>query len=426
MPLESTVLCLDDSEYMRNGDFAPTRLEAQRDAVNLIAGTKLNGHPESTVGVMTMAGRREFLVTLTSDIGKILTAVHTVTPAGDLDLLNSIQVAWLALKHRQMRNGGQRIIVFVGSPISSDQKDLVKLGKKLKKNKISVDVVSFGEEEANTDQLEAFIQAVNTDEDSSHLITVPSGVRVLTDALMSSPLLSGGGGGGGGGGGMPSDDFSQYGGVDPNMDPELALALRVSMEEAKTRQEAELEQNKDTDATPAADKPSEDDDMEEELKLAMQMSQGGNPDATTDAATNDDDDDMDEELRLAMQMSMASSDPKTDDGAAAMDVDEGTQEKEFSELSEEEQIARALQMSMADSMDTDEKNDDGKEKAGDDKDEKKDVSELLQSETFLTSILETLPNVDPNDADIRGAVQQLASGMKKDEEKKDETKDGKK
>ena len=42
---------------MRNGDFAPTRFEAQRDAVNLLFGSKLNGHPENTVALMTMADK---------------------------------------------------------------------------------------------------------------------------------------------------------------------------------------------------------------------------------------------------------------------------------------------------------------------------------------------------------------------------------
>lgn len=42
---------------------------------------------------------------------------------------------------------------------------------------------------------------------------------------------AGDGMGGGGGGGL-----DEFGGVDPNMDPELAMALRVSMEEERARQ----------------------------------------------------------------------------------------------------------------------------------------------------------------------------------------------
>jgi 26S proteasome regulatory subunit N10 len=48
---------LDNSEWMRNGDYTPTRLEAQKDAVNLIFGSKTNSNPENTVGLLTMAGK---------------------------------------------------------------------------------------------------------------------------------------------------------------------------------------------------------------------------------------------------------------------------------------------------------------------------------------------------------------------------------
>jgi len=39
-----------------------------------------------------------------------------------------------------------RIVVFVGSPVAVDEKDLIKVAKKLKKEKVNVDIVSFGED----------------------------------------------------------------------------------------------------------------------------------------------------------------------------------------------------------------------------------------------------------------------------------------
>jgi 26S proteasome regulatory subunit N10 len=107
---------LDNSEWMRNGDYTPTRLEAQNDAVNLIFSSKTQSNPENTVGVMTMAGKGyvlqllnnnvcpaaliglrnfspEVLVTLTSDIGKILTALHNTKIGGKANLMTGIQIA---------------------------------------------------------------------------------------------------------------------------------------------------------------------------------------------------------------------------------------------------------------------------------------------------------------------------------------------
>jgi len=50
MTLESTVICVDNSEYCRNGDYAPTRLLAQRDAINMVA-RYLNGNFMNFYGV---------------------------------------------------------------------------------------------------------------------------------------------------------------------------------------------------------------------------------------------------------------------------------------------------------------------------------------------------------------------------------------
>ncbi len=39
-----------------------------------------------------------------------------------------------------------RIVAFVGSPVEHDEKEAVKVAKRLKKEKVNVDIVSFGED----------------------------------------------------------------------------------------------------------------------------------------------------------------------------------------------------------------------------------------------------------------------------------------
>ena len=46
---------VDNSDYMRNGDFVPTRLQAQQDAVNLVCHSKTRSNPESNVGLIVMS-----------------------------------------------------------------------------------------------------------------------------------------------------------------------------------------------------------------------------------------------------------------------------------------------------------------------------------------------------------------------------------
>lgn len=233
------MLVVDSSEWAQNGDYTPTRFDAQRDAVNLLFGIKTQANPESAVGLMTMGGRGpEVLVTLTDELGKMLAAMHGVKLQGKSHLTTALQVGELALKHRQNKNQRQRIIVFVCSPVEESVVELVKLARRMKKNGVGVDVVNFGEESENSAKLEAFIEAVNAS-DNSHILTVSPGPFLLSDMIRQTVIGGGDGqgdgqGGTGGGPGGESNDYEF--GVDPSMDPELALALRMSLEEEEQRQ----------------------------------------------------------------------------------------------------------------------------------------------------------------------------------------------
>ncbi|KAF9518401.1 hypothetical protein BS47DRAFT_1371038 [Hydnum rufescens UP504] len=294
MVLEATMIIVDNSEYMRNGDYAPTRFGAQSDAVNIIFGTKTQSNPENTVGVMTMAGKTpEVLVTPTGDIGKVLVALHNLKIGGEADLATGIQIAQLALKHRLNKNQRQRIIVFVGSPLVADEKSLVKLGKKLKKNNVSIDVVSFGEAEENDSRLRTFVDTVSS-ADNSHLLSIPAGPHLISDAIISSPILAGEDGIPGGIDGDPAgatgggQNFEF--GVDPSLDPELAMALRLSMQEEQARRDAGTSASTAAvegaglpTTTPPAPQPSSptaagdapiDEDDEALLAQALALSQG--------------------------------------------------------------------------------------------------------------------------------------------------------
>ena len=109
----------------------------------------------------------------------------------------------------------------------------------MKKNNVAVDIINFGEEGVNTAKLERFQSTINN-HDNSHLVTISPGPRLLYEVVASSQYWSrtvdsvlasrvaiwtfGGAGGAG--------DI-----IDPNMDPDLAMALRLSLEEEKARQE---------------------------------------------------------------------------------------------------------------------------------------------------------------------------------------------
>mmetsp|Transcript_6687 Transcript_6687/g.10206 ORF Transcript_6687/g.10206 Transcript_6687/m.10206 type:complete len:418 (+) Transcript_6687:92-1345(+) len=371
MPLESCMILLDNSEFMRNGDYIPTRLEAQSDAANMIVNQKTQSNPESTVGVIAMSSSgpssgAELLVSPTDDLGKILSALHGVPLCGEMvrngkdavDIAASVQVATLALKHRRNKNGAQRIVLFVGSPLScAEARSFIKAGKQLKKNNVFIDVIAMGELGENEPKLRELVDAANGSsaneegaERNCHLVTIPAGV-LPSDVLITSPIFRGDGapmggdmgGAAAGAGGGGGDGFAEYGGVDPNMDPELAMALRVSMEEERARQErvsaAAAESNQEEksgdgedDAAAANNAESmegitagveNDEDALLQQALAMSMAENQAPSTTeeTTAAAGEStamdmgDDDDDAAMQMALAMSMqGESEEKTDAG----------------------------------------------------------------------------------------------------------------
>jgi 26S proteasome regulatory subunit N10 len=238
------MIVVDNSEASRNGDYVPSRWEAESDAVNLIFSSKTNANPESSVGLMSMGGSTpEILTTLTTDIGKILDGLHRTKIKGSSHFVTGINVAALALKHRQNKSQKQRIIIFNCSPIEEDEKNLIKLAKKMKKTNISIDIIAFGELSDETlKKLRAFNENSQSAEGSYLAEVQPSG-NLLSDALVTTPILGGDGSSGGAGAGSSGGDAGGSGGndfefgVDPSVDPELALALRMSFEEEKARQE---------------------------------------------------------------------------------------------------------------------------------------------------------------------------------------------
>lgn len=411
MVLESCMILLDNSEFMRNGDYIPSRLEAQHDAANLLVGTKTQSNPESTVGVIAMTGEvdgAELLISPTDDMGKILTALHGIpirSPAANnnnkttTDIIGAIQVASLALKHRRNKNGSQRVVVFLGSPLANDVRVLQKCGRQLKKNNIALDLVCLGELEENEPLAQELVNAANGVGDSGertcHLVTVPAGV-LPSDVLVGSPIVAGSAAamavGGAGGGDFPgAASFAEYGGVDPNMDPELAMALRVSMEEERARQErlaaeraAAAEESKTTSTTEQGEELAQED--------------------TAGAAAMEEEDDEDALLQQALAMSMQEHTATTTAAPAeTMEMDD----------EEDAEMQMALQMSMPSFS------------SGANTEGQTTPQQRFQDPEFVNQLLSSMPGVDPNDPDFQQALQALQRGENKDQKKdNDAKKDG--
>jgi len=374
MSLEACYIIIDSSEYMRNGDFSPNRFEAQMETINLLANAKTSAHPESTVGLMTMSGKRpEVLVTLGNDPLAIQSCLSNIEVAGKSDLLSAIQVAQLALKHRQNKNGAQRIVVFVGSTLEdSDAKTFERVGARLKKNNICMDIVgllgSGDDEKGNKEKLTALHKGVNKG-DTSNLILLEPSYQIIADVLLSGPLFGNKGGAGGVEGGM--------GAVDPNIDPEYALAIQLSLQE---------QEGKNPQQNTAA--------------------------TTTSAPANTDDDGLDEETRHAIALSMQIDEEEAKGNKKEEKKEEKKaekkQHKKEDEMDHEEEAARQLSLELTEEADN----------------EKKEVSEALK-DVSVDDLFGTLPGVTTDSEHIQNALKNIKGEGKKDnkKDKKDENMD---
>ncbi|WFD35524.1 proteasome regulatory particle base subunit rpn10 [Malassezia cuniculi] len=326
MALETTMIVVDNSEWMRNGDFPPTRWDALIDAVTVVFDAKTGMHPENTVGIMTMAGNSPTVLTTPSqDLGKIISGIHSSKLHGSIDMVAGLNVAQLALKHRMNKNQRQRIIAFVASPVDSSDEELALLARRLRKNNVSVDIISFGEVLTNGDKLQRFIDALDN-RGSSHLVNVSNSSLLLSDVIMSSPLVMGEASSSGGAASLNP--------VDPNEDPELAMALRLSLEEEQARRRAAESNEAGTDVSTAP-----------QVNMAQAATGSLVP---TDAPPHTGNGTLETQQRseqMAEDALMQESVSIADSARAVVAGEDGDEE-----MTEEEAIARAIEMSLKDSQ----------------------------------------------------------------------------
>ena len=402
---------MDNSEWMRNGDYAPTRHGAQYDMTSMLIGAKLRVNHESTVGVLTMAGPGiKVLASPTNDQGQLYSGLHGIPLASKCNFTAGIQVAMLALKHRENKKGSQRVILVVGSPIELEEKKLIRVGKQLRKNNVALDIIAMGENSSNEEKLQKLVEAVNKDE-NSRMITVPAGTHpsdvVRQSAIISSTGGSGavGGAGAGAASGGGGGSFAEFGGVDPSLDPELAMALQASM--AQLREDAtggaDASATSATGATGAATTsaeptsaappaPSTTGMSAEEVMLqqALAMSMAGVEDSS---AMDVDEDDGDDGLAAALAMSAGGN----DGGVGGADFsDPNFAASLLSGLPGVDPNDPSIQAAM------------GADASGG----------QFEDPDFVNSLLSGLPGVDVNDPSIQAALQEEEDKDKKEGDKK--------
>lgn len=333
------MLCLDNSEFMRNSDYAPSRLQAQKDAVNLLCSRHIGAdgtggsNAESTIGLLTMAGACVDVRAAPSRNRNLLyQAVDGIPIKGSSQVVKGVKIAQLALKHGIETKGVKRVVVFVGSPIQDNQRALKKVGKHLRRNNVSVDAVMMGDFPENEAKLRALVDTARTEDGPPcELMTIPPGVRPVdvlrrthlcggaaTGAAAAAAATATGAATGGATTGTTSgSNFEEYGGFDPSVDPEMAQAMKMSMMEERARMEKAMEESKKDAGVVEADDPGETE--EEMLAKALELSMAAAAEApVSDIAVSDTPPAKKSRTEPATE---ATSDESAAASAAATDVD---------------------------------------------------------------------------------------------------------
>lgn len=260
MTLECVMIMIDNSVFARNGDCHPSRLQAQLDSASSIISFKTNQNIESYVGMMAMAGSSPQILTTPINEPSLLYSLYgKVKINGKMSLVKSLQVAQLALKHRVNKKQNERIVVFIASEIQESAEELFVVARNLRRNSTAVDIINICNDQ-NAQTLRQFHEIVNTDE-NSHLVLYQGGTSLLSDAIKASGIL-----------GLAQQ--AGQGGFQEEVDPELEMVLRISLEEARKQQEElEARQRRDQQAASQVmevEQPSENDDEKERLLAKAQ------------------------------------------------------------------------------------------------------------------------------------------------------------
>lgn len=263
---DSTIICIDSSEHMRNGDYFPTRMEAQMDAMMRVIRHTIRTNPENTTGILKMSGGPQMLLTLTSDRDRLLSTIQDVKIGGGLDLIRSLHIALLALRHRPEKFHQQRLVVFVGSPVHCNREELIRLGKQMRKNGVALDVINVGDHDENIPVLQGLMEAVEKD-GNCRFINIPAEMGNHVDSEVARELL----------GNTTALAMPRDAGFDEDeFDEDMLLAIQASLADVPGSQPSEPVPM-ETDAVPmevdmAGYQDVEAMTVEEQIELAMQLS----------------------------------------------------------------------------------------------------------------------------------------------------------
>lgn len=182
------VMIMDNSYFSIDGDFPPTRIEAQRSAVNSLANYIFSVNSNSKVAIYT-SGTKEFGIRLSfvSSAAKILPAISQITCGGTIKLETCIKQALISFHFIENRCS-KSVLCFVGGPNDITENNIPILSQACKKENADLHILAFGNSVPNVPSLERLVHSTSPKSIFINVPIVPGDPPVISDELLKSDL----------------------------------------------------------------------------------------------------------------------------------------------------------------------------------------------------------------------------------------------
>jgi hypothetical protein len=181
---DQIMICVDNSGGMSQSD-----LDSQIKAVLMIVPILLEPNLGNKVGIVTLSNEPKTIQTLTNNLDIIIKKFIAISTeiGGKIDFISGIRTAISELKIKAESKVKKRIIAFVGSYFKPDTIKLKELAKELNEEDLVIDIVNFGiGVETNNYALNTFKNELSNS--GSHLFNVYR-PELLSLRLIGSPIL---------------------------------------------------------------------------------------------------------------------------------------------------------------------------------------------------------------------------------------------
>ena len=229
---QAIVFLVDNSATSIDGDFFPSRLEAQKIAISRIVRHFERARRKIQFALGALAMPNTGIVASLSDSRTILRYLDKLTPGEGLaNVDKGIRCAMLSLHQCDSDSArpAKRIIVMIGSETTPEWSERLcdDLCEHLRRESVSLDIVAFGSDVSTVELQYIVAQAQGGDPKGpqSHYVECPAGGALLSDMILDSPI----------GNSVYTEPV-----LDDN-DPDLQETIRLSMLEPDA-QDPELEE----------------------------------------------------------------------------------------------------------------------------------------------------------------------------------------